>query len=154
VALAAVVLGIIFIPRLIAPSTIQGTWEGSGTVSAQNSSTSQTVSISFGVYLNLTQSASGQLGGSGQVCVNYSGTVDKSSFTVSGSGSGSQYTMTWTYSGGSSPDTLQATLSGSSLTLSDNHLSGSTAATLSATAHSGSQSDFQNLCNTLPTPTT
>jgi hypothetical protein len=168
VALAAVVLGVIFIPHLTAPQvqtsatptptptptpppTVQGTWAGSVTYTVSDTSNSSTQSLQYGLYLDLAQNGS-QVSGSGEICGRSGGSIQTQDFTVTGSqGSGSSYSMTWTAN--NSPLNVQAAVSGSSMTVNYQATQGTATATLSGSIHSGSQSDFQNICNTLPMPT-
>jgi hypothetical protein len=148
VALAVVVLGVVVVPRLTSGS-IQGTWVGRGTQTLTDSSIGTPVTLNFGVLLSLSQTSSGQVSGSSQLCSQASGTpVRSAAVSITGSkASGNVYTTSW--SGGDLTIPMRMTVSGSTLSFTSITTSGTITLQWTGTAHPGSQADYQAICSHL-----
>ena len=120
-------------------SSLTGTWIGPATISATASGANTTIQAA--VKFVLTESGSGQVTGTATAC-DQPGTSGNDA-TVNGTRSGSSVNMTI------SGVAYTGHISGGHLTLQASH----GGATTSFDLHQGSDSDYQSLCNGLPTPT-
>lgn len=122
---------------LTAP-TLSGEWQGKGKVGA---------SIPFALYLDLNQTDSTHVTGTGEICSPLSD-PKTSTFTVTGTTSSDLHNVTLDVTEGTQVGTLKANLTGSTLqvTIPTSTQSISASATL---AH-GSKADFTATCNALP----
>lgn len=118
-------------------TTLTGTWIVPAIATDSSSSSTQ----QYGAQLTLNEASGGQVTGSAVSCD--SGSTSNSA-TITGTRSGSSVTL--------HIDGVDYTgqLSGGTLTLSASQGSASVTMTL----HQGSSSDFQSICNSIPTPTT
>lgn len=125
---------------LFAP-TLSGTWEGQGSFGFEGQH------IPFVMYLDLTQTDSTHVSGSGEYCSRLS-TPMISTFKVSGTTTSDLHTITLSVGGDLKADQVQGSLQGGKL-----HIAfPSDGINLSATvdlAH-GSHADFTAACNALP----
>lgn len=129
--------------HLITAPTITGTWSGKGTFGFGQEK------VPFALYLDLKQTDSTHVTGSGAVCVPAL-SLERSPFTVNGTTSTDLHHIVLTVGGSNTANTLDANLTNNTLNVSfpsaDNSFTGSAALT------HGTAQQFTQTCAALPTP--
>lgn len=145
VVVALVIGGAVLYRNLTAP-TLTGTWYGKGGIgigSAQGA-------VPFGLYLDLKQTDSTHVSGTGEICVPLLGT-EATKFTVIGTTSADLHHVVLTAGGATTANEIDANLTNGTLKVTfpsaNNTLTGS------ASLAQGTRAQFDALCSSLATAT-